>query len=46
MIKKEIHYLLLSGPLGNLLKAANTKGNQYNQISGAINFLKDNYKKN
>lgn len=44
MIKKEIHYLLLSGPLGNLLKAANTKGNQYNQIAGAINLLKENYK--
>lgn len=44
MIKKEIHYLLLSGPLGNLIKAANTKGNQYNQIAGAINLLKENYK--
>lgn len=44
MILKEIHYLLLSGPLGNLIKAANTKGNQYNQIAGAINLLKENYK--
>lgn len=44
MIKKEIHYLLLSGPLGNLIKAANTKGNQYNQIAGAISLLKENYK--
>ena len=45
MIMKEIHYLLLSGPLGNLIKAANTKGNQYNQIADAINLLKENYKK-
>lgn len=44
MIMKEIHYLLLSGPLGNLIKAANTKGNQYNQIAGAINLLKENYR--
>lgn len=44
MIMKEIHYLLLTGPLGNLIKAANTKGNQYNQIAGAINLLKENYK--
>ena len=44
MIIKEIHYLLLTGPLGDLIKAANTKGNQYNQIAGAINLLKENYK--
>lgn len=44
MILKEIHYLLLTGPLGNLIKAANTKGNQYNQIADAINLLKENYK--
>lgn len=44
MIKKEIHYLLLTGPLGDLIKAANTKGNQYNRIAGAINLLKENYK--
>lgn len=44
MIIKEIHYLLLTGPLGDMIKAANTKGNQYNQIAGAINLLKENYK--
>lgn len=44
MIIKEIHYLFLTGPLGDLIKAANTKGNQYNQIAGAINLLKENYK--
>lgn len=44
LLMKEIHYLLLSGPLGNLIKAANTNGNQYNQIAGAINLLKENYK--
>lgn len=44
MILKEIHYLLLTGALGNLIKAANTKGNQYNQIANAINLLKENYK--
>lgn len=44
MIIKEIHYLLLSGSFGNMIKAANTKGNQYNQIADAINLLKENYK--
>ncbi len=44
IIIKEIHYLLLSGSLGDLIKAANTKGNQYNQIADAINLLKENYK--
>ena len=37
--------MLLSGSLGDLIKAANTKGNQYNQIADAINLLKENVNK-
>lgn len=44
MIMKEIHYLLMTGSLGNLIRVANTKGNQYNQVAGVINLLKENYK--
>ncbi len=44
MIIKEIHYLLLTGPLKSLIMAANTKGNQYNRIKDAISLLKENYK--
>ena len=44
MIIKEIHYLLLSGPLGHQLRAVNTKGTQSNQIADAINILKVNFK--
>lgn len=44
MIIKEIHYLLLSSPLGVMLRSVNTKGSQNNQIAKAIEWLKNNYR--
>lgn len=44
MIIKEIHYLLLTSPLGDILRSVNTKGSQNNQIAGAIAWLKENYR--
>lgn len=43
LIIKEIHYRLLMGPFGNQLRAICTFGSQSNQISRAIDWLKDNY---
>ena len=43
MIVKEIHYLLLTSPLGNILRSVNTKGSHNNQIANAIAWLKENY---
>ena len=44
MIIKEIHYLLLTSPLGDILRTINTKGSQSNQIANAIAWLKENYR--
>lgn len=44
MIIKEIHYLLLTSPLGDILRYVNTKGSQNNQIANAIAWLKENYR--
>lgn len=44
MIIKEIHYLLLISPLGDILRSVNTKGSQNNQIANAIAWLKENYR--
>ena len=44
MIKKEIHYLLLTGPVGAHIRAIATKGTQYNKIAEAMNFLQQHYK--
>lgn len=44
MILKEIHYLLLTSPLGDILKSVNTKGSRNNQIANAIAWLKQNYR--
>ena len=44
MIIKEIHYLLLTSPLGDILRSVNTKGSQNNQIANAIAWLKENYR--
>lgn len=44
MIVKEIHYLLLTSPLGDILRAVSTKGSQNNQIANAISWLKENYR--
>ena len=43
MIIKEIHYLLLTSPLGDILRSVNTKGSRNNQIANAIAWLKENY---
>lgn len=44
MIIKEIHYLLLTSPLGDILRTINTKGSQNNQIANAIAWIKENYR--
>lgn len=44
MILKEIHYLLLTSPLGNLLRTVYTKGTQSNQIAKAVIWLREHYK--
>lgn len=44
MIIKEIHYLLLTSPLGGILCSVNTKGSQNNQIANAIAWLKNNFR--
>ena len=44
MIIREIHYLLLTSPLGDILRAINTKGSQNNRMANAINWLKENYR--
>lgn len=44
MIIKEIHYLLLTSPLGDILRSINTKGSQNNQIANAIAWMKENYR--
>lgn len=45
MIIKEIHYLLLTSPLGDILRTINTKGSQNNQIANAISWMKENYRR-
>ncbi len=44
MIIREIHYRLLIGPQGELLRMLNTLGTQSNQIARSISWLRDNYK--
>jgi AraC-like DNA-binding protein len=44
LLLREIHYRLLAGPFGSILRSLNTLGSQGNQISQAISWLKDNYK--
>ena len=43
MIIKEVHYLLLTSPLGDILRSINTKGSQNNRIANAIVWLKEHY---
>ena len=45
LVYQEIHYRLLMSPFGDQLRTLNTLGSQSNQISRAITWLKDNYKK-
>jgi len=44
MILKEIYYLLLTSPLGDIISSVNTKGSHNNQIAHAIAWLKENYR--
>ena len=44
MIIRELHYLLLIGPQGGILRKFNTQGTRSNQIARAIAWLRENYK--
>jgi len=44
LLLREIHYRLLIGPFGNILRSLNTLGSQANQISQIISWMKENYK--
>lgn len=44
MIIREIHYLLLTSSLGDILRSVNMKGSRNSQIAGAIAWLKENYR--
>lgn len=44
MIIREIHYLLLAGPLGDQMRMINTTGTQGHQIAQAISWIKNNFK--
>lgn len=44
MMLRELHYLLLISPHGNLLRQLNTPGTQNNQVVQAINWIREHYK--
>lgn len=44
MIIRELHYYLLVGPQGGILRKFNTFGTRSNQIAQAIAWMRDNYK--
>jgi AraC-like DNA-binding protein len=44
LVIREIHYRLLTGPLGSQLRLIHTRGSQSNQIAQAISWLKANYR--
>lgn len=44
LIVREIHFRLLTGPQGNLLRAISTHGTQSNRIAQAINWIRNNFK--
>jgi AraC-like DNA-binding protein len=44
MIIREIHYRLLTGPLGTHIRAINTSGTHSNKIGNAIKWVEKNYK--
>lgn len=44
MIIREIHYRLLTGPVGHILQMINTSGTPSNQISSAITWLRENFR--
>lgn len=45
LLLREIHYRLLTSPFGGTLRSLNTFGSQNNQITRAVTWLKENYKK-
>lgn len=45
LLLREIHYRLLTSPFGNSLRTLNVFGSQGNQITRAIAWLKENYRK-
>lgn len=45
LLVREIHYRLLVGPCGGILRTLNTLGSQGHQISRAIAWLRENYTK-
>ncbi|MDR2367010.1 MAG: AraC family transcriptional regulator, partial [Deltaproteobacteria bacterium] len=44
LLLREIHYRLLVGPFGGILRTLNTFGSQGHQITRAIAWLKENYR--
>lgn len=44
-IIREIHFCLLLGPAGNLLRIINTHGSQSHQVLRSINWLRENFTK-
>lgn len=44
MIKREIHYLLLTSSAGEQMQAIATTGTHYNKIAEAVNIIEQNYK--
>ncbi len=44
LLLREIHYRLLSGPFGRMLRSLNTFGTPGHQITRAVCWLKENYK--
>ena len=44
LIIREIHYRLLIGTQGDLLRLVNTIGSQSNQVAQAVTWLKNHYK--
>ncbi len=45
LLIREIHYRLLAGPFGGILRSLNTFGSQGHQIARAIAWLRENYRK-
>ncbi|MDO4551494.1 MAG: AraC family transcriptional regulator [Planctomycetia bacterium] len=45
MVIREIHYRLLISPMGHILRSINQSGTPCNQISHAIAWLKENFRK-
>ena len=45
LLMREIHYRLLVGPFGGILRTLNTLGSQGHQITRAVAWLRENYRK-